>query len=331
MQIRRLTYFDYRKLKRMVSYLCSDENDKLAKSIMEEPVGILNAILPLSMKFKSESFILVDDEEILGIITTIRTPGNPYKINITRLIFKENLYEVGKQLVEYVIQKFGGLGATSFMVTIDECHDELSNLFINGCGFRQCASETLWKIERPTPQKPDKNWRYAQNSDSFKIAELYNSEVINMFKPSLTRHAKEFQDSFFSGFNDFYKTRFIIEECKKILGYFSITTSDNLNYILDMTLNSGYDLDYEKIINIMLCEIARKKRAFYPLIKQKRYIKDSEKLENYLKSKGYNPIQTKQILVKDFYKPIKQESKNWNVFLLGEDQGIISSHNIKSW
>ena len=326
MQIRRLTYFDYRKLKRMVSYLCSDENDKLAKSIMEEPIGFLNTILPLSMKFKSESFILIDENEILGLITTLRTPGNPYKINITRLIFKENLYEVGKQLVEYVIQKFGGLGATSFMVTIDEWHDELSNLFINGCGFRQCASETLWKIEKPTPEKVDFNWRYAQNNDANKIAELYNYEVINMYRPSLTRHSKEFQDGVFLGFNDYYKTRFVIEESKRILGYFSITTSDNLNYILDMTLNSGYDFDYDKVINIMLCEIARKKRAFYPLIKQKKYIKDSERLENYLKSKGYNPIQTKQILVKDFYKPVKQQSGNWSVFLLGEDQGVITNN-----
>ena len=72
----------------------------------------------------------------------------------------------------------------------------------------------------------------------------------------------------------------------------------------------------------MLCEIARKRKAFYPLIKQKKYLKDSEQLGNYLESKGYNQIQTKQILVKDFYKPIKQESTNWDVFLLGEDQGV---------
>ena len=322
MQIRRLTYLDYQKLKRMVSYLCTDENDKLAKSIMEEPVGIINALLPLPLKFKSESFILVEDDEILGLITTAKTPGNPQKINITRLIFKENLYDIGKQLVEFIVQKFGAIGATSFMVTIDECHDELSNLFINGCGFRQCASETLWKIDKPTPERPDFHWRYAQNQDAHKIAELYNSEVINIYKPSLTRHEKEFKEPFFSGFNDFYKTRFIIEESKNILGYFSITTSDNLNYILDLTVNSGYNFDYEKIINVMLCEIARKKRAFYPIIKQKKYIKDSERLENYLKSKNYSPIQTKQILVKDFYKPINQDSTAWHVFLLGEDQGI---------
>ena len=320
MQIRRLTYLDSHKIKKLISYLCNDENDKLAESIMEEPFGFINAMLPLPLKFKSESYILINQNEILGLITTARTPGNPYKINITRLIFKENLYEVAKQLVEFVIQKLGGKGATSFTVTIDECHDELFNLFINGCGFRQCASEILWKIDKPIPQKSNLKWRYAQNSDSKNISELYNSELINIYKPSLERHEKEFQESFFCGFNDYYKIRYIIEENAKLLGYFSITTTDNLNYIFDITTNSGYNFEYDDIINVMLCEVARKKRAFYPLIKQKTYTKNAENFEKYLKSKNYTPIQTQQILVKDFYKPIKQESSNWNVFILGENQ-----------
>ncbi len=320
MRIRRLTYFDYPKLKRLISYLCTDENDRLAKSLMEEPVGYINALMPLSLKFKSESFILIDNNEILGLITTASTPGNPYKINITRLIFKENLYDIGQKLVEFVIQKLGGKGATSFTVTIDECHDELFNLFINGCGFRQCASETLWKIEKPTPEKSPLHWRYAQNSDAKEIENLYNSELFNMYKPSLLRDKKEFQEPFFKGFVDYYKTRIILEESSKILGYLSITTRDNLNYILDITTNSGYEFDYNEVINLLLCEIARKKKAFYPLIKQKKYTKNSEKFENYLKSKDYYPIQTQQILVKDYYKPVKEESQDWKVFILGENQ-----------
>lgn len=320
MQIRRLTYFDYPKLKQLISYLCTDDNDKLAKSLMEEPIGYLNAMLPLELKFKSESFILFEQNEILGLITIAKTPGNPYKINITKLIFKENYYEIAKQLVEYVIHKLGGKGATSFTVTIDECHDELFNLFINGCGFRQCASEVLWKIEHPKPEKSDLKWRYAQKSDAKEIAQLYNSELINMYKPSMLRHEKEFQDNPFYGFTDYYKIRYVIEDDRHILGYFSITTSDNLNYILDITTNSGYEFDYDQIINTMLCEIARKKHAFYPLIKQKKYTKNAEDFGNYLQSKNYTQIQTQQILVKDFYKPVKQESTNWNVFLLGENQ-----------
>ena len=70
----------------------------------------------------------------------------------------------------------------------------------------------------------------------------------------------------------------------------------------------------------MLCEIASKKRAFYPLIKQKKYIKNSEQFEQYLKTKNYNPVQTQHILVKDFYKPVKEESNAWKVFILGENQ-----------
>jgi len=318
--IRRLNCFDYPKLKRLISYLCNDDSDKLAKNLMEEPLGIINAIMPLSMKFRSESFILIEDKEILGLITAVCTPGNPYKINITRLIFKENRYEIGKQLVEFLIQKMGGKGANNFNVVIDECHNELFDLFVNGCGFRQCSSETLWKIEHPVPEKTDLNWRYAQSSDAEKIAQLYNGEVINIYQPSLLRQPKEFQSAFFQGFTKFYKTRYVCEESDKILGYFSVTTEDNLNYILDITTNSGYELEYDKIINVMLCDIARKKQAFYPLIKQKKYTKNSQRLEDYLKSQGYNPIQTKHILVKDFYRTVKEESKNWNVFVLSESQ-----------
>ena len=320
MLIRRLTYFDSRKIKRLVSYLGAEEGDKFAKSLFEEPFGFYNALLPLKFKFKSESFVLIEKSEVLGLITVCTTAGNPYKINITRLIFKDNLYDVGKQLVDFVVHKFGARGAISFSVIIDDCHDELFDLFINGCGFRLCSSETLWKIEKPVMQKDDFKWRYAQNSDSKSIAELYNSELLNIYKPSLLRYSKEFQESFFSGFNDYYKTRYVIEENKNLLAYFSVTTRDNLNYILDITLNSGYEIEYERIINLMLCEIGRKKRTFYPLIKQKKYTKNSEAFENYLKAKNYTPIQTQQILVKDYYRPIAQESSGWNVFLLGENQ-----------
>ena len=319
-KIRRLTCFDYPKLKKLISYLCTEENDKLGKSMMEEPAGILNAILPLSMKFKPESFILTEAQEILGLITVVRTPGNPYKINITRLIFKENLYEIGKQLVLFVIQKFQEKGANTFTVTIDECHDELLNLFINSCGFRQCSSETLWKIDKPIPEKCNIKWRYARDNDAKNLAEFYNNEIDSMYKVSLTRHPKEFQNPFFRGFSEYYKNRYILEETDKILGYFSITTSDNLNYILDITTNGAYSLSYKKIINNLLCEIACKKKAFYPIIKQKKYMKNSEKLENYLKEQNYTPIQTQQILVKDCYKTVKQESADWKVFLLGENQ-----------
>ena len=318
--IRRLNCFDYPKLKKLVSYLCNDETDKLTNSLYEQPLGLLNAILPLKCKFKSESFIIIENNEILGLTTVATTAGNPYKINITRLIFKENRYDIGKHLVDFVIQKLAGKGANTFTVTIDESYEELFDLFINGCGFRQCSSEVLWKKEKPVPVKTDFLWRYAQNYDAEDIAELYNSEILSIYKSSLIRNSGEFKQPFFQGFRNFNKVRYVHEYNNKIIGYFSISTEDNTNYILDFTLNSGYEFDYTEIINKMFCDIASKKRAFYPLIKQKNYMQNYEKLGEYLKQNNYIPIQTKHILVKDFYQEIKVPSRDWKVFILGENQ-----------
>ncbi len=318
--IRRLTYFDFSKLKKLISYLCTDDTDNLIKSISEAPVGILNAMVPLRFKFRPESFILIDNKEILGLITICPTTGNPYKINITRLIFKENRYEVGKMLIDFVLQKMGAMGAVSFNVIVDQCHDELFDLFINGCGFRQCSSETLWKKENCNFTNSDFKLECAQNSDSTEIAQLYNNEIINIYQPSLKRCEEEFKQPFFQGFRKSYKNRYIYEENNKIVGYFSITTEDNTNYIIDLTLNSGYSFDYGEIINSLLNEISNKKKVFYPLIKQKKYFKNSDTFEAYLKSNNYHPIQTQHILTKDFYRQIKEDSINWKVFILGEDQ-----------
>ena len=230
------------------------------------------------------------------------------------------MYDIGKSLIEFVVQKFGGKGADTFTVTIDECHEELFNLFINGCGFRQCASETLWKIEKPTPALSKYKLNNAQNSDAKRISELYNSELESIYKKPMQRAPKEFSDRFFKGFEQEYKTRYILEESKKLLGYFSITTSDYINYILDITTNSGYELDYGEIINSMMCEIARKKHAFYPYVKQKKYTKESERLGEHLKSCGYTPVQTQQILVRDFYKLATEPTQNWEIFILGENR-----------
>ena len=319
-KIRRLTCIDYPKLKRLISYLCNGEEEDLAHSLMQEPFGILNTLLPLELKFKPESFILIEDNEILGLITVCVTNGNHSKINITRLIFKENRYDVGKKLVDFVIQKQVGKGATTFVVTVDESHEELFDLFINGCGFRRCSSETLWKIEKPVPVNAEINLRTAQNSDAKLIAQLCNSELVNIYKPSLIRAPKEFVQPFFAGFADCYKKRYVYEESNKILGYFSTTTTDNLNYILDITLCSGYDIAYEDVLNALLCDIAQKKRAFYPIVKQKKYLQGSESFGEFLTQKGFSPIQTQHILVKDFYRPVVEESNAWKVFLLGENQ-----------
>lgn len=261
--IRRLNCFDAPKIKKMISYL--GDNEKISKTLSNEAFGLIYGLLPLKYKFLPESYILLEKKEILGLITVVPTSGNPYKINITRLIFQQNMYDVGKRLVEFVIARFGAKGAASFKVTVDQSHDELLNLFMQGCGFRQCSFENLWKLDNFKPKTNAKaNFRYCQNSDSKQVAQLYNNELKNLYKPSLQRLKTEYKEPVFEGLTNFYKNRYVLEEPSnhRIIAYLSITTSDNLNFIIDMSVNDAYNIPYDEIINFALGEISRRKTKF---------------------------------------------------------------------
>ncbi len=324
-RIRKLNCFDYPKLKKMISYLGSPEGEFFAKAFFNTPFGLLNSIMPLKYKFLNESYILLDGKEILGLITIEPAIGNPYKINITRLVLQNNMYDAGKQLIDFVTSKYSAKGASSFIVSVDECHDELLRLFTDGCGFRQCASETLWKIENfdKNPEIPY-GFRPFNNGDAKNVCKLYNAEIETIYKASLERIKQEFEDPLLGGYSQFYKNRYVLEDPskKRIIGYLSITTSDNTNFIIDFITNDGYEISYDDILKYAISEISRRRTTFYPFVKQKNYTKTADKLGEYLRNKNYSAIQNQVILVKHFYKPVKTAENALQVFIFGENSGI---------
>ncbi len=319
-RIRKLFCFDYPKINKMISYLGPEEHDRFAKMIMEEPAGILNNLLPLRYKFKPESYILLEGEDILGLITVVPTIGNPYKINITRLVFKQDFYNVGKQLIEFIIAKYGAKGAHCFTVYVDECHDELCTLFVEGCGFRQCSYENLWKLDNFVPQTDAvAHFRPCQNDDAKGVARLYNSELNNLYKPSMERIPQEYMEPILAGFSNCYKNRYVLDDGENIIAYLSITTVDNLNFIIDISTNNGYQFNYDEILNFAIKEISRRKTRFTAFLKHRQYAKTADTLEEYLHQRNLNCIQTQCVFVKDFYKPIKEAESALKVFLFGEN------------
>ncbi len=323
-QIRKFNFLDGHRVKKLVSQIGCDYSDIVLKTIIGHACCILHSFVPLKYRFLPETFLYLENDEIIGLITVVPTRGNPYKINIIRLIFKQNDYEVGKQLLEFVISRFGARGATTFYAAVDLSHEELINLFINSCGFRQCSYENLWKIENFTPQNKTKApFRYCQNSDAKAVADLYNNELKNIFKPAMERAKEEYKEPFFEGLTNFYKNRYVLEEPAKhkIIAYLSITTTDNLNFIIDMSINDAYGLDYDSVLNFALGEISRRKTTYYAFLKHRQYTKTADNLEEYLHKNNLNCIQTQYMLVKDFYKPIKETENNpIQVFLLGENK-----------
>jgi N-acetylglutamate synthase-like GNAT family acetyltransferase len=323
-KIRKAKFSDKFKLKKLISFLSSDEINLYTNVIMSFPCNVLHSMLPLKLKFLPESYVIHEHGEILGMVTVEPVAGNPCKLLIKRLFLEQNCLNAGKQLIEFVIAKYGAKGAYNFYVTTDDRHDELLDLFINGCGFRQCSTEELWRIENKNFQKTEEFFiRPFKNSDSEAVANLFNDSVLTPFKHSVSRVKKEYYEPFFSGLSNNYKLKYVIEDdgSKAIKAYFSIMTTDNENYIADFTISGWYDCSYESVFAFLVNQISKRQKKFNLFIKLKKYVNNSDKFEKYLQGKGFERVNSKAILTKDFYRPVKLAQESEKVVLFNEISG----------
>ncbi|MBR1680424.1 hypothetical protein IJ707_01390 [bacterium] len=319
--IRKLRISDRNKVKNMISFLGNDEAEKFVKKLLSTSCDIFHYWLPLRLKFLAESYVLVDENDLHGMITVIPTIGNPYKINITKLLFKKDYYDIGKHLVEFIISRFGAKGAQTFITSVDDSHDELLKLFIDGCGFRKCASEELWRVSNIDFRTSETNiFRRFRNSDAQAAAMLFNDSLITHFKPSLLKTKDEYSDSFFAGISDGTEFKYVLEDFNlhTLAAFFSIKSFDNYNYVIDITVSNGFVPDYDLILGFARNEIQKRQKDFSMFIKSKKYVQNSENFDEYLKNKEFKCVQNQMILVKDFYKLIKQEVPTHEVILFAE-------------
>jgi len=321
-RIRKPLYLDRSKLKKMISFLSTDAVDQYTKVLINFPLcSYLHDLLPQSMKFLPESYVLAEEKEIIGMITISPSAGNPLRLNISRLFLEQNYFNAGKQLVEFVVSKFGAKGATTFIAAIDDLHNELLSLFIDGCGFRQCSSEQLWKMNSIHFAKNSGTFfRPFKNSDAQAVAMLFNDSVITHFRHSIEKTKSEYYDPLFQGLRNDYNLKYVIEDekTKTIKAYFALTTSDNMNYVLDITTSPWYDCSYEDILDFTVSQMSRRKQEFFLFVKMKKYTTKAEIFEKFLLEKGFTCVQNQLILVKDFYRLVKDPHDSPRVVLFNE-------------
>lgn len=320
-RIRKANYFDKFKLKKMISFLSPDAIAHYTNVFKNFPLNSLHNLLPLSLKFLPESYVIEENKDIIGMVTLSPTAGNPFKLVINRLFLEHDYFNAGKQLIEFVIAKYGAKGASSFVATIDDSYSELLHLFTDGCGFRQCSSEQLWKMNDIRLSKTDNTFfRPFKNSDAQAVAMLFNDSVITHFKYSISRTKDEYSDPIFAGLNNDCKFKYVIEDenLKTIKAYFSITTTDNLNYILNITTSPWYDCVWDDILNFSVNQITKRKKDFNLFVKVKKYTTTAENLENWLIEEEAKRLQNQIVLVKDFYKIIKEPQSAQKIVLFNE-------------
>jgi len=308
-KIRRVYFFDKYSTKQMVSFLNNSNSDSYINSIMFNPLLPLHYLLPLRCKFLPESFLFKDKKNIKGLVTVAPAKSMKNRVEIQKLFFEENSYLDATELVQYVVSKYKALGALSVIIKVDDYLPELLTALVTKCNFCQISYEKLWKIDNLIREDYDKkNYRTFRNSDSQAIACLHNDILLPHFRPLLGQSPADFTENIFAGLLYYTEYKYTVTDknTDTVIGYISITTTDNKNYILDIIQSQTAVININSMISFAYDKIKKRNSDFNLFVRTKRYTKLGETYENIFKENKYECAQNQIVLTNSSAKIIKE-------------------------
>ena len=320
-KIRKLYFFDKKKTQEMISFLNNSATDTYVNQIMFNPLLPLHYMLPLSLKFLPETYVLQNKKEIKGLITIAPTKCRYKKMEIQKLFFEENSYQDAAELVQFAVSKYKAMGAISVLVKVDDYLPELLTMFVSKCGFNQISYEKLWRVtEYPNAHFNKKEYRSFRNSDAQAVASLYNDSLLPHFRLLLSKKTGEFEESLLKGLSYYCEYKYVIEDrnTRTIIGCILIQTLDNENYIVDIIQAGWVNIDIDEALSYATYQIKKRKKKFGLFIRTKRYTNIGEKYEEFFKQRGFNCVQNQIVLTNSSAKILKENIKSGKYTILGD-------------
>ena len=99
---------------------------------------------------------------------------------------------------------------------------------------------------------------------------------------------------------------------KQLKAFIEIKTLDNTNYFIDVVIPPQYFDLYPLVLSYSVKKIIKRNKNFKLYIKNRKYLQSGEMLENYFKENRFELLQRHAVLVRDFFKTIKQETRSFN-------------------
>lgn len=319
-KIKKISFGDILHIKKLISVVCSDNvmNYRRLFFVSVPVTYFQNLVYNVHFRRYPETYVAFDNNNnIKGVITVKAQQGNPYKWQIKSLFLDRNSHEEGKQLVEYIVAKFGARGVDTFYVSVDDNQNELIDLFIKGCGFRFCSTEALWSVSNINfieDNIEEKHFKQFKNTDAQKAADLFNDNLITHYKYSLSKEKDEFNDRLFQGMNTDSDFKYIMEDenTGNLKAFIEIKTIDNTNYFVDAIVPPQFFDIYPSLLSFAVKKIIKRNKNFKLYIKNRKYLQGGELLEKFFKDNRFELLQNNAILVRDFFKTVREESKMFN-------------------
>lgn len=320
--IKNLAFVSKSKLKNLIPYLdFGPENSYRGPFLLD----VIHSLLPLKFKFLKESYVIMEDGEILGLISVKKDDSAPKRIKITEFSLKENCSKQGETLVNQIVDSFFKKGAESFLVSIDEDNSKILKLFQDGAKFRFSGDEFLFTLKKSDfTYYRDFNYpfiRFSKNAEAEKIAELCNGIINSSKLPTFEMDPNSFKDNIFVGVRGCVNFKYVLENTSngKLFGYFSISTPNNKDYTLEAVLRPSYEIYLADILKFVKHEISKRTTGWVLNVKIRSCFSNYNALIDAMIGCDFYYDKKLKILTKDLFKTAYAENQLSNKQMIFND------------
>lgn len=313
-----------KELKQVLSLLERFSGDEFNYPVLERfqtlymPFHLINHFLPLGCKFLPDIYVATAEDRVLGLVWLSRDGHRQDRWKIDQVIIDPDYYaayDVGRQLMYYVINKFGAMGVETFLAYVDPHYTEGLAL-LKECGFRHCTKMHTFHLESvdeaiKTMPLSIQGLREARRSDARKLQELYSETLSPEVRISLRKSPQDLYPHPLEKFKrqcqgEFFK-RWVIGHNQQdyLYGSVSIATWDYRNFDVSVLVSPAWEQGTEDLIRFAIQQISKSTSS--PRISLNSYEFQKSKTQA-LQNLGFTRSGTTEILVKDYWTPVKDKS-----------------------
>ncbi|MDD3594258.1 MAG: hypothetical protein PHX18_06495 [Candidatus Gastranaerophilales bacterium] len=301
----------------------SADPDKLSFSQKNCLLRLISFFLPVQKKFAREVFVAKRKNKVLAKLALTPDSFSKSRWQFTSLMFKEKHKQIAKTLIDYVVNYYGGAGASTFLAYVDETNPQMISVLKNECLFRNCAKIEFLTLENLASLNIEydlNDFRDVNVKDSEELLEINTSNIFTHYRPALISDLGEFKLN--KSHNNIFK---VFAPKGNIAGYFRLCSNNKKDFYLDVITSKPYEQCYLEMLGCIKDIVLEQNNEASLTVYLKKYRQTAGKLKEVLEELGFNFSSSTQILVKDYWQriPVKNEMEEKLFVLFNDIKGMV--------
>lgn len=310
-----------RELKQVLNLLERFTDEDFEYRVLENfrqlyaPLQRFSQMLPPQWQFIPAIYVAVSNQKVLGLIWLSRDGHKASRWKIEQLIIDpdEFSYDVGTQLINYVVNRYGAEGVQTFLAFVHNQYEQALGL-LKSCGFRHVSRLHVFAYENLSSWASEEmtisSLREAGGSDRHKLKVLHDETLPIEKRIPLEKHPRDFTPSCLQSISDrlkgIFHKRWVVEDRAHdlFIGSLEITTENYKDFQLSILVSPGWQDGFEDLLRYGIQHVMQHTENARILIQVYEF--QSEFLDT-LKELGFNRVYEAELLVKDYWVPLEDK------------------------